>query len=289
MVPGSPRRRIRPGGFGANVKVVPYRCRVAHSGLLQTLIPSETDACDDCCRRAFHRSCSRPHLDGPPDRSCGPDRGGDLQHHGVPDAAALQGPGGAARVRCAACCRARAGGHCPRQRPVPLRLYAVRRPPGHARPLRGRRGTDPAARSGRGTRLDARGGLRGVRPADPQRPHPGPCRPAPTREPEAGRAGACAPTARVRAAGYSRWLLLTHRSTRRGRDAATPPSTPHVTRGTPRPAPRTGTGALKERGRTAALPSRRGVGHRKPHLACRVDVRAPPRHNRPLSGHPADT
>lgn len=212
------------------------------------LISSETDACDDRCQRTLHRTRPRPGLDGPLGWSRGPDGDGHLQQHGVPDAAALQGPCQASHVRRAARCRPCAGGYRPRQRLVPLRCFAVCRPCGPPCSLRGRCGTGAAARSRRGTRLDARRSLRGVRPSNPQRPGPCPCPPAPACEPAAGRAGAGAgaPGTHACTAGYTRRLLLTHRSTCRGRDPATPPFTPHVTRWKPGPPPRTGTGALNE-------------------------------------------
>lgn len=205
------------------------------------LISAETDACDDRCQRTLHRACPRPGLDDPLDRARRPDRHRHLQHRGMPDAAPLQGRGRAEGVRRSARGRPCAGGHRPCQRMVPLRHFAVRRPPRHGCSLRGRRGTCSPARSLRGTRLDARRGLRGVCPVDPQRPGPGPRSPVLAREPAARRAGAGAPDLGTCTVGGPRRLLLTHRPAHRGPGPPAPPPTPHFT---PRPAPRPG--ALSE-------------------------------------------
>ncbi len=202
------------------------------------LISVEMDACDDRCQRTLHRACPRPGLDDPLDRARRPNRHGHLQHRGMPDAAPLQGRGRAAGVRRSARGRPCAGGHRPCQRLVPLWLFTVRRPPRHGRPLRGRRGTRSPARSPRRTRLDARRGLRGVCPVDPQRPGPGPRSSLLTREPAARRAGAGAPgVVDACTVGCPRWLLLTHRPAHRGPGPPAAPPTPHFT---PRQAPRPG-------------------------------------------------
>ncbi len=212
------------------------------------LISVEMDACDDRCQRTLHRACPRPGLDDPLDRARRPDRHGHLQHRGMPDAAPLQGRGRAAGVRRSARGRPCAGGHRPCQRLVPLWFFTVRRPPRRGCPLRGRRGTRSPARSPRRTRLDARRGLRGMCPVDPQRPGPGPRSPVLTREPAARRAGAGAPGVGTRTVGRPRWLLLTHRPAHRGPDPPAAPPTPHCT---PRSAPRPG--ELSE-----------GAGHQRP-------------------------